>query len=51
MIMSNYVDTLEKKRLVVYSYLTHAFHRYLLCDSTYLLEQAVRLHLLTGVIR
>lgn len=25
--------------------------KYLLCDSTYLLEHAVRLHLLTGVIR
>lgn len=31
-------------------HLTHIIHKYLLCDSTYLLEHAVRLHLLTGVI-
>lgn len=29
----------------------HVFAPYSLCDSTYLLEHAVRLHLLTGVIR
>lgn len=29
----------------------HFSIKYLLCDSTYLLEHAVRLHLLTGVIR
>lgn len=47
-----YIQNALISRHVILSYRSPQIiiHKYLLCESTYLLEHAVRLHRLTGVI-